>query len=67
MTLAISALGFAIYTLRKVDTWEGLKQLEKASEFAELYVKGLRPFLAEKTFIQALERRDRLYQRTRKR
>ena len=59
MSLAISALGFWIYTRNNTGTWEGLKQLEKAKEFSELLIKGLRPHLAERTFYRALERRNR--------
>ncbi len=67
MSLAISALGFWIHTRNKAASWEGLKQLERARDFSALLVKGLRPHLAEKTFLKALQRRNKLCRATRRR
>ena len=66
MSLAISALGFWIYTRNKAASWSGLKQLGLARDYSALLIRGLRPFLAQRTFLKALQRRDRLSLSTRR-
>jgi len=60
MKLVISCLGFAIFTDHSDGDWEQLGEIENAVKYGQKYLDSIRPFLARRTFLKALQRRDYL-------
>jgi len=60
MKLVISCLGFAIFTDHSDGDWEQLGEIENAVKYGQKYIDSIRRFLARRTFLKALQRRDHL-------
>lgn len=59
MQLAISCLGFAIYTQHNLESWDGFQELKRAEKYASLLTDSLRSIISNRMFIHALRCREK--------